>query len=141
MRFWDSSAIIPLLVREAQTATCTALFRKDSEVAVWWGTEIECVSALVRRERSGDLSAAGAAEAARRLAALRVAWTEALPSEEIRAVAVRFLRLHALRAADATQLAAAYVLSGASPEGLEFVCLDERLRGAAVREGFAALPT
>ncbi|MCR4338302.1 MAG: type II toxin-antitoxin system VapC family toxin [Gemmatimonadaceae bacterium] len=140
MRFWDSSAIIPLLVKESETAVCTGLFREDSEVAVWWGTEIECMSALIRRERAADLSSVGAAQAAGRLAALSVAWTEALPSEEIRALAVRFLRLHALRAADATQLSAAYVLSGESPAALEFVCLDERLRVAAEREGFSVLP-
>lgn len=140
MRFWDASAIVPLLVRESHTAACTALFRKDREIAVWWGTEIECMSALVRRERATDLSSAGAAQAALRLDALSGAWVEALASEEIRKVAVRFLRLHDLRDADATQLAAAYVLSDETPAALAFVCLDDRLRVAAAREGFTVVP-
>jgi hypothetical protein len=51
------------------------------------------------------------------------------------------VRTHPLRAGDALQLAAALVACGERPEALPFVCLDDRLRDAARREGFAVLPS
>ena len=46
------------------------------------------------------------------------------------------LRVHALRAADALQLAAALLASDEEPAGLDIVTLDSRLADAARREGF-----
>jgi predicted nucleic acid-binding protein len=48
--------------------------------------------------------------------------------------------VHALRAADAFQLAAALLWSRGKTTGREFVSFDDRLREAAVREGFDMLP-
>ena len=45
MKFWDTSAIVPLLVREPRTPTLTAVYRHDPDVAAWWGSEVECGSA------------------------------------------------------------------------------------------------
>jgi hypothetical protein len=55
---------------------------------------------------------------------------------EIKMTARRLLRVHPLRAADALQLAAAFVASERRPPTLEFVCLADRLNDAARREGF-----
>lgn len=52
----------------------------------------------------------------------------------------RALLLHPLRAADALQLAAALVWSRGQVAGHHFVCLDQRFREAARREGFTVLP-
>jgi uncharacterized protein len=65
---------------------------------------------------------------------------EVTPSEDVRERAERLLGVHALRAADALQLAAALIWARERPARLEFVCLDGRLRGIAWREGFAVLP-
>jgi hypothetical protein len=62
------------------------------------------------------------------------------PTDDVRIHALRVLRLHPLRAADALQLAAAIVWCRARPYGAAFVCLDDRLRGAAAREGFTVEP-
>jgi uncharacterized protein with PIN domain len=51
MKFWDSSAIIPLCVEEAPTARVKRLAEEDPALLVWWGTQIECHSALARRRR------------------------------------------------------------------------------------------
>jgi hypothetical protein len=48
---------------------------------------------------------------------------------------MRLLRVHALRAGDALQLAAALVAAEGQPGSLEIVTLDERLALAASREG------
>jgi len=59
----------------------------------------------------------------------------------VREAARRLLRVHDLRAADALQLAAAVVASENRPSTMQIVCLDARLAGAALREGFRILPT
>jgi len=58
----------------------------------------------------------------------------------VRARAARLLSLHPLRAADALQLAAALVWCRERTAEAPFVCLDDRLRLAAAREGFRVLP-
>jgi predicted nucleic acid-binding protein len=136
VRFWDASAIVPLLVSEPATDAVLSLLEGDPEVLVWWGTPVECVSALARREREGALSSAGAGAAVERLRQLAGAWQEVLAVDAIRTVAQRLLRVHPLRAADALQLAAAVVASEHEAASLPFVCLDERLADAAAREGF-----
>jgi predicted nucleic acid-binding protein len=57
----------------------------------------------------------------------------------VREAAVRFLRVHPLRAADALQLAAAFVAAERRPSSLEVVTLDDRLAVAARKEGFALI--
>lgn len=136
MRFWDSSAIVPLLVAESATRSITAEYERDPEMLVWWATEVECVSALARLERDGALTDIALAAATDRLATASAAWLEIQPVDKVRQVAMRLLRVHALRAADAFQLAAAIVASEDDPRSLAFVTLDDRLAAAAVREGF-----
>jgi predicted nucleic acid-binding protein len=137
MKFWDSSAIVPLLVAEPAGQAMAATLEADGELICWWGTPLECVSALARREREGSLTAAEIAAALRRLEALRTAWAEVQPTDRVRAIAIRLLRTHSLRAADAFQLAAAIAAAEDHPETLPFVTLDEHLAEAAAREGFS----
>lgn len=136
MRFWDSSAMLPLLVPEARSDRLIELLRDDPATAVWWATPVECASALARLERERRLTEAGWAAAAERLGEAARGWTEVPPIERVRDQAVRLLRLHALRAADALQLAAAIVLADFEPKTLPFVTLDEQQAAAARREGF-----
>lgn len=137
MKFWDSSALVPLLVREESTTSLQALHRADPQLLVWWGSEVECSSALARREREGSLSREASAEAFDRLQVLSRDWHEIQPVTEVREIAVRFVRVHDLRAADALQLAAAFVAAEGRPTTLEIVSLDGRLVDAARLEGFA----
>ena len=139
MKFWDSSAVIPLLVPEVTSASIRKLFSADSVMVASWATEIECTSAIARRLRQEQLPEELALEAFRRLNALRSGWHEVEPSDEIRESAKRLLRVHDLRTADALQLAAAFFVSEARPSTLEFISFDERLLAAARREGFATI--
>jgi predicted nucleic acid-binding protein len=104
---------------------------------VWWGSEVECISALARLERAAALDAKGMALASSRLKQLADGWHEVEPSEIVRESALRFLRVHPLRAADALQLGAAFIASEHRPSSLQLVTLDERLADAARKEGFA----
>ncbi|MGH7081787.1 MAG: PIN domain-containing protein [Acetobacteraceae bacterium] len=137
MIFWDASAIVPLLVAERTTRHMQALARQDPDMLVWWGSEVECISALVRLERRAALDGKEIALATERLKQLANGWHEIEPSEIVRESAVRFLRVHPLRAADALQLAAAFTAAERRPASLRVVTLDERLADAARKEGFA----
>jgi predicted nucleic acid-binding protein len=116
-------------------------YKEDPVVMVWWTTEIECVSALARLERGGDLTPRRTSEALERLDAIKGAWVEVQPLPPGRSTARRLLRVHDLRAADALQLAAALIASEDRPETLAFVTLDSRLAQAASREGLVVEPT
>lgn len=136
MRFWDSSAIIPLLVDEVTTKAMQAIAHEDPVMLVWWATQVECVSAIARLERQDDLSSDATLAALERLDALADGWSEVQPIDAARRTARRLLRVHSLRAADALQLAAAVVAAEGHPSSLEIVTLDDRLTEAARREGF-----
>ena len=136
MKFWDASAIVPLLMKEDATVRLQKLALADAAMLVWWGTEVECASAISRLEREGALDEPGAIDAFDRLHHLSGAWHEVEPGDPVREAAVRFLRVHPLRAPDALQLAAAFVAAERRPPSLEIVTLDDRLAAAARKEGF-----
>jgi predicted nucleic acid-binding protein len=139
MIYWDASAIVPLLIAEAETRRLRALAARDPDMTVWWASAVECVSALARRERAALLDARSATRALDRLNRLTNVWTEVEPTEIVRETAMRFLRVHPLRAADALQLAAAFVAAENRPASLQLITLDARLEDAARKEGFAVL--
>lgn len=141
VRFWDSSVVIPLLVSEPTTESLLALLRDDQHMIVWWGTRVECISALVRRTREGGLDPEGETGARTALDLLGTGWSEVQPTDRVRSVAERLLAVHSLRAADALQLASALVWSDGTPGHRVFVCLDGRLTDAARKEGFTVQPT
>jgi hypothetical protein len=130
---------VPLLINEETTRRLQTVAAKDSAMLVWWGSAVECVSALARLERDGALDPPTMTLALQRLRQLSSGWHEIDPSDEIRETAARFLRVHPLRAADALQLAAAFAAAERRPASLEIVTLDDRLANAARKEGFALL--
>jgi len=136
MRFWDTSAVVPLLDDEPSSEAAVREFERDPHLVVWWGTEVECVSAVTRRERDGALDGQSVVRALDRLDRMSLEWTQVEPAQRVRQVACRLLRVHPLRAADALQLAAAIAATEGQPASLPFVTLDDRLAKAAEREGF-----
>ncbi len=136
MRFWDSSAIVPLLVAEPSSPAVMGEYELDPEMVAWWATRAECVSALARLERDGSLPQASMSEGLRRLDGLARAWREVQPASAVRETAIRLLRVHPLRTADALQIASAIVAAEGHPASLPLVTLDERFAQAAEREGF-----
>lgn len=137
MRFWDSSAIAPLLVDEPDSDLREANLREDSEVLIWYGTPAELESALNRRKREGVLKENEEAKARRRLERIEASWIEVQPTVTVRDRALRLLRVHSLRAADAFQLAAALVVCSERTRGFVFHTNDLRLQAAARSEGFS----
>ena len=66
MKFWDSSALLPLFAAETRTRAVQSMYSRDSEAVVWWDVLVECASAIARLERDGALSASDAAESIRK---------------------------------------------------------------------------
>lgn len=135
MKFWDSSAIVPLTVAERSSAAAEAIHAQDPTMVVWWATPAECVSALTRRDREGQLDSRQLAGGLDRLDGLAAGWLEVEPTQRVRQLATRLLRVHPLRSGDALQLASALV-AAEDVRSLPFVTLDDRLAMAAEREGF-----
>jgi hypothetical protein len=139
VKFWDSSAILPLLLDERTSASVAAVYEDDERQIVWCLTEVEAVSALARRERQGG-KPVDVERARTTLKILSERWEEVTSVESVRTRAIRLLGTHGLRAADALQLAAALVFCDERTESLPFVCLDDRLAEAARKEMFPVLP-
>ncbi len=138
--FWDSSALVPTILPARASPTLVMLVRSDTRRTVWWGSPVECQSALFRRHREVTLPAELLERALRRLADLVAGSDVVAPTLVLRERAGRLLGAHPLRAGDALQLSAALAWCEDAPQGERFVCLDGRLREAAQREGFAILP-
>jgi uncharacterized protein len=139
VRYWDASAVIPLLITETSSAQLGQLLRDDPAAVTWWGTPIECASALARLERDGALGADDVRVAIHRLRQAMLGWIEVPASGDVREQAIRLLRVHKLRAADALQIAAAIVAADYQANALDFVTLDMRQADAAEREGFKVM--
>lgn len=139
MLFWDSSAIVPLLLNEAGSGQAQAALREDQDMVVWWGTPVEVLSALARAERERAVRSSDVDLARRALEDLGERWNEVLPSDEVRERAGVGLLRHPLRAGDALQLGAALTWARGRPRAHRFLSFDERLGEAARQEGFDVL--
>jgi predicted nucleic acid-binding protein len=140
VKFWDSSAIVPIVVQEPRSMEIRGFLHQDEGMVVWWGSLLECYSSLARRLKEGVFRDLELNRARMALEGLAEMWSEILPGVRLRQSAERALFLHSLRAADSLQLASALVWVRHQPHRHEFVCLDHRLRDAARAEGFQVIP-
>jgi predicted nucleic acid-binding protein len=135
--FWDTSALVPLCVRQGTTPRAIALY-ENFEVVVWWATSVEIASALARLVRMKQLSSSDWAKAGKIATALANDWSVIQPSEAVRAKATELVDRYDLRAADALQLAAALAWCEDIPQGRVFLTADQKLQEAALLSGFDA---
>ena len=136
MKFWDASAVVPLLVPQGPSQMMEREYASDTVINVWCLTSVEAWSAVSRLRRQGHLDSPGMRVARRRLQSLLENWGEIDDLRAVRSRAQRLLETHPLRAGDALQLAAALVLVSDHPERTPFVTLDARLADVAAQEGF-----
>lgn len=137
MNFWDSSALVPLVIQEDTSRECRKLFASRQPAAAWVLSHTEVLSALRRHVRMGSLTEAGYEQARDGLNRIAARWIEIDAVHEVRSEADRLLSSHPLKAADALQLGAALVAARVGGENsLGFICLDTDLCTAAAKEGF-----
>src|ERR1700733_1230569 len=103
LAFWDTSALVPLCVRQGSTPRAIALY-KSYEAVVWWATPVEIASSLARLARMKELNPSEWAKARKLAAELAASWFVIQPSDALRARATSLVDLYHLRAADALQL-------------------------------------
>jgi predicted nucleic acid-binding protein len=140
VRFWDSSAVVPLLVAQRNSTEADRWLGEDGVIALWTLTPVEIASAIHRLVRDGLLAERQADEAERRTGELVDASHVVVDVESVKRRAHRLVRLHPLRAADALQLGAALEWAAGHPGGSVLHTFDTRLATAARREGFLVLP-
>lgn len=137
LAFWDSSALVKLLVEETGTDVAGALWDGSSGVVASRLAVPEVSAALASAERSGRVDQAAARSAhdewRRYLDALLVMEVSA----EIADRAADLVVAHPLSGADAVHLATALALREVEPV---LATWDRRLATAAVAEGLAVVP-
>jgi uncharacterized protein len=133
--YWDASALVPLVVAEESSSVVRTWVEQDSLIVTWAWTRVEIISALERRSRQGELTREERRACLNRLDLLAGTWDEVTDLFSVRTRAIPLLARHALRAADAAQLAAALLIAEDNPSSLRFACLDERLADIAELEG------
>lgn len=127
--------MVPLCVRQLTTPKARLLEGKYSK-AVWWCAPVEMRSALARLMRIGQLTPNEQVQALVRLDHLRRDWREIDPAEELRERAEELVERFPLKAADALQLAAAWVWCLGRPRNRPFIAGDKQLLEAARQLGF-----
>ena len=140
MRYWDASALAPLIVSEPASDWARGQLAEDDRIVTWAWSHTELVSAIERRAREGSLSRIQRRDVLRLLDAFAEGWDQVHDILAVRRRANALLGRHPLRAADAGQLGAALLVQELLGHPLTFVCLDERLAEAAEREGLRVIP-
>jgi predicted nucleic acid-binding protein len=137
LAFWDTSALVPLCVRQSITPRAVALY-KIHDAVVWWATPVEIASAVARLLRMQELDSSDWSKARKLATRLAGSWFVIQPSDALRARSVELVDRYDLRAADSLQLAAALEWCEGVPEGHVFLTIDQTLREAALLSGFDA---
>ena len=139
MRYWDASALVPLIVAESDSEQARGWLAEDDHIVTWVWTRTEITSAIERRTREGPLSRRQRRDVLERLGTLANGWDEVADVLAVRSRADALLARHPLRAADAGQLGAALLVQEQLAGALTFVCRDQRLLSAADVEGLRIL--
>ena len=139
MRYWDASALVPLVVAEPDSELVRTWLSEDDQIVTWAWSRTEITSAIERRARDGSLSRPQRREALRRFDAFAESWDEVTELLAVRSRANALLARHPLRAADAGQLGAALLIQEQLAGALTFVCLDHRLSTAAELESLRVM--
>ena len=135
MRYWDASALVPLVIAQPDSRRAREWLREDDHLVTWGWTRVEIASAIERLTRDGRISRQQRRAALDAFDGLASRWDEVTDVLAVRSRALRLLARHPLRAADAGQLGAAILIQEQVPGPLAFLCLDRRLALAAEREG------
>ncbi|MFO0982420.1 MAG: PIN domain-containing protein [Planctomycetota bacterium] len=103
MRFWDSSAVLPLIVHEQASASMREYYDEDRTLVVWCLTAVEIWSGVTRKRRQKTLGSPDVREARRRLQLLAADWAEVDDIQAVRSRAQRLLEVLDLLAAGTSE--------------------------------------
>lgn len=136
MRYWDTSALLPLLLKQRCSENIREIIKEDKAISTSWISKVELSSAICRLEREGHISEIELDSLLRRVDMLIQSCCIVHPSEKLSDRAMRALRSHSIKSLDAIQLASALIVSKDVTNNFEFITLDKQLGNIARKEGF-----
>lgn len=138
--FWDSSSIVPTLVRQKASINARELTKKY-QMAVSWFAPVEIRGSIARLRRTAEITANEQVQALVLFRDLRSYLREIAPGPALRQKAEDFVERFPMRAADALQLASAWAWCQGHPNGRPFISGDAQLLDAARQVGFSIFKT
>jgi predicted nucleic acid-binding protein len=139
--FWDTSALVPVCCAQAgPTTRARALLRQFPKPVIWWGTQVEIHSALVRLRQEEAMTERELNASIKRWEQLELIAREVNPGARVRQLAKELPAQYQLRTLDAFQLAAAMVWCQERPRRRPCISFDDRLAFAAEKVGFTVYP-
>jgi predicted nucleic acid-binding protein len=139
LKYWDASALVPLLVNESRSLDAKSLLAQDNDIVTWSLSHVEVVSAIERRARDGTVSSSVRIGLIGKAHRMFQGIHQVEDLVRVQSGCFSLLARYPLRSADAQQLSAALILANGQPQAVDFVCFDDRLADAASREGFIVL--
>jgi len=136
--YFDTAAVIPLIIEELSTESCTLMWNESSRVVSTRLLYPEARAALAKAQRMGRLSPSQLRAAVDELDALLVQIDHIEVSEELAQVAGEMAQAHGLRGYDAVHLAAAVTVADGD---LVLVTGDADLAAAAGELGLPVAVT
>ncbi|MGB7209037.1 MAG: type II toxin-antitoxin system VapC family toxin [Pyrinomonadaceae bacterium] len=136
MSFWDSSAIVPLCLYEANSQNARRLWRRPVSKYIAWFTPVEVMSAFARSERTGEITDQRRLVAEKLLQIIESRFELIHSEPRIVALARTFPSIYGLRSLDSLQLAAALVWCKEFPKDKDFISADAKLLESAKSVGF-----
>ena len=135
----ESSAVLAWLLDEPTGRAVRERLAKTDIIIASDLTLIECDRVVIRAAVLGDLTEAEAADRRAHLTTAAAQWNVLRISEDVVARARQPFPGNPIRTLDAIHLASALVARSVAP-GLEVLSLDDRIRAAARKLGFAVQP-
>jgi predicted nucleic acid-binding protein len=133
--FWDSSTVVPTLVKQKASIRAKELTKKYAMIVSWFAP-VEVRSSIARLSRTAQITGYEQVQAIVLLDELRAGWREIAPGPAMRQKAEDFVDRFPLRAGDALQLASAWAWCQGHPSGRPFISSDAQLLDAARQLGF-----
>jgi len=136
MKFWDTSALFPLLVFDVHSHRSRVILNEDREIVASFITPVEINSSIWRRRHANLLDSERHRTADAHFAALTSNWITVGHVREVVDASLSVVSRHSLRSGDAIQLGAAVVARRFLGADLRFVTFDKQLAAVATAEGF-----
>ncbi len=130
--YFDTSAVVPLIISEASTERCTRLWNESSRVVSVRLLYPEARAALAKARRMGRLTSGQLEQAVRELDSIIAEVDHIEVTAELAHAAGELAQAHDLRGYDAVHLAAAIALADGD---LVAVTVDAHLAAAATDVG------
>ncbi len=137
MLYWDSSALVASFITEQDTKKVRSYSIGAGDLRSYTAiiTPLEIESAIQRRLKEQSVTPKQADEARLLSTEFRKKTYLVTADQNTLDIALHIQKIYNLRVADALQLASARAGTD-NPSKVHFLCLDERLNKAAMREGY-----